>query len=119
VTFVVVAAHLSMFDVNHNRQVYLVVVESMQELEPLVMLTERKKIPKARYFGAAGRGFEAEWKPPRIGAVSTEGQVVSQVEIAEIVAVGAEGSEKVGNGSRKLGYLVDIGWSIAAGYGQM
>jgi hypothetical protein len=93
VTFYVV--RLSMFDVNHNHRVYLVIVESMQVVEALEKLAELRKILKAGYFVVAGKGFEVERKLLRIGVVSKEGQVVSQVAIAEIVDAGAAGSERV------------------------
>ena len=95
-------------------------MESMQEVEAQEKWVEpRKLLGRAKYFGAAGRDFEVEEKPPKIGAVSTEGQAVFQVEIAEIVVAGAGGSEMAGNGLWRLDYLAGIVRNIVAGYGQM
>ena len=78
---------------NHNHQVYSVIVESLQVAEALERLVEPRKIWKAMYSVAVGKGFEVEGRLQRIGAVLKEGQVVCQVAIAEIVGVGAAESE--------------------------
>ena len=106
-TFFVV--RLSTFDANHSHQVYLVIVESMRVVEAQEILVGLKKILKVKYFVAVGKGSEVEEKLPRIGAALKEGQVVSQVEIAEIVDAGAAEFERAGNGLQKLDCPVDIG----------
>jgi hypothetical protein len=88
-----------MSDVNHNHRVCLVIVESLRVVEVQEILVGPRKILKVRYFVAAGKGSEVGERFLRIAAVSKEGQVVSQVEIAEIVGAGAAESERVANGS--------------------
>ena len=88
-----------MCDLNHNRRVCLVIVESLRVVEVQEILVGPRKILKVRCFVAAGKGSEVGERILRIGAVSKEGQVVSQVEIAEIVGAGAAESERVANGS--------------------
>jgi hypothetical protein len=100
---------LSKFDVNHSHWVYLAIAESMQAVEGQEIWAELRKTLKAMYFVAVGKGFEVEERPRKIGAASKEGQVVSQVGIAETVDAGAARSERVGNGLQKLGCLADIG----------
>jgi hypothetical protein len=90
-----------MFDVNHMHQEYLVVVGLWQVVEGQEMFV-RIVCKILRINLVAGKGFEVEGTLLRTGAVSKEGQVVYQVEIAgtaEIAVVGAAGSGKMENDS--------------------
>jgi hypothetical protein len=85
-----------MFDVNHIRQAYSVIVESRRGVKAQGRFVEIVyKILKINH--AADTGFEVEGTPQRTDAVSKEGQEVFQVETAGIAAAGAAEFEKVGN----------------------